>query len=245
MVFNDPAFNGRSVVELAEGHLVALLGDCTKRICRPTKVHGKNEPWPIRNPREKLGIIGWATSDARLQSGSRLGMEVWFYDNRPVAQEVGEEMGWAYCDDLGKLFAGSDIVTVHISAKDAHGNDNVNLLDTHLGALGSDRPSTSPRLFLNLARGNLHTPEALLDAVASGAIRRAAVDVYPEEPGPGQKSWDNPYANEPRVICTPHIGAATQEAQPALPVVLHPQWKHSIVLHNERLCLRARTKCRA
>jgi len=42
------------------------------------------------------------------------------------------------------------------------------------------------------------------------------VDVYPEEPGSGQKSWHNPYAECPAIGCTPHIGAATQEAQPRI-----------------------------
>jgi D-3-phosphoglycerate dehydrogenase / 2-oxoglutarate reductase len=40
--------------------------------------------------------------------------------------------------------------------------------------------------------------------------------VFPEEPAPGAEKWENPYAHEPRVTCTPHIGAATQEAQPRI-----------------------------
>jgi len=51
--------------------------------------------------------------------------------------------------------------------------------------------------------------------VREGAIRRAAVDVYPDEPSPGQ-GWENPYHDLPQVVCTPHIGAATQEAQPRI-----------------------------
>jgi D-3-phosphoglycerate dehydrogenase len=62
----------------------------------------------------------------------------------------------------------------------------------------------------------VHSPAALLDAIRSGQIHRAAVDVYPREPAPGSDRWSNPYADEERVICTPHIGAATQEAQPRI-----------------------------
>jgi D-3-phosphoglycerate dehydrogenase len=40
--------------------------------------------------------------------------------------------------------------------------------------------------------------------------------VFPEEPRPGAAAWENPYADEPRVACTPHIGAATEEAQPRI-----------------------------
>ena len=90
------------------------------------------------------------------------------------------------------------------------------MLDPMLAQLGADRDPSSPRIFLNLARGSLYSPEALLEAVRSGRIRRAAVDVYPNEPAPGDEEWVNPYHNEARVVCTPHIGAATQEAQPRI-----------------------------
>ena len=46
-----------------------------------------------------------------------------------------------------------------------------------LGSLAADRPEPSPRIFMNLARGNVHGTEALLAAVQSGAIRRAAASV--------------------------------------------------------------------
>jgi D-3-phosphoglycerate dehydrogenase len=139
-----------------------------------------------------------------------------FFDTRPVAQEVGLEMGWAMTGSLSELFRTSDMVTVHTSAKDAWEHDNVGFLDAVLTELGAERPEPCPRVFLNLARGNLHSSDALLDAVRSGAIRRAAVDVYPHEPGPGEPSWVNPYADEERISCTPHIGAATLEAQPRI-----------------------------
>ena len=79
------------------------------------------------------------------------------------------------------------------------GQDNAGFLDDVLGELGRDRAAGGPRIFLNLARGNLHSSDALLHAIEKGAIRRAAVDVYPEEPRPGQADWRNPYADEPRV----------------------------------------------
>jgi D-3-phosphoglycerate dehydrogenase len=68
---------------------------------------------------------------------------------------------------------------------------------------------------LNLARGFLFSPEDLLAAVRAGHVRRAAVDVYPEEPR-GSEPWSNPYAAEPRIATTPHLGAATLDAQPRI-----------------------------
>ncbi len=218
LVFNDPVSNARSVVELAMAHLIAL-----SRRLYETDVAMNESRWE-KNATGRyeilgktLGIVGLGNIGRQVaRVAEAFGMDIRFYDTRLVAQEVGEEMGWAKCDTLEDLFRGSDMVTVHTSAKDFRGRDNAGLLDQVLGQLGAERSNNSPRLFLNLARGNVHNTQPLLDAVRSGAIRRAAVDVYPSEPRPGQDDWANPYANEYRIVCTPHIGAATQEAQPRI-----------------------------
>jgi D-3-phosphoglycerate dehydrogenase len=218
LVFNDPISNGRSVVELAIGHLVALA-----RRLYETDVEMHANDWKktasgrFEILDKTLGIVGLGNiGRATARAAEAMGMDIAFYDNRLVAQEVGVEMGWRKADSLQELFRTSDCVSVHTSARDAWDNDNAGMLDDVLGELAADLGDSSPRIFLNLARGNLHSTEALRAAIASGAIRRAAVDVYPEEPAPGQPAWSNPYADEPRVTCTPHIGAATQEAQPRI-----------------------------
>jgi D-3-phosphoglycerate dehydrogenase len=218
LVFNDPVSNARSVVELALGHMVAL-----SRRLYETDVATHENKWQktalgrFEVLGKRLGVVGLGNIGRQVaRTCEAFGVEVGFYDNRLVAQEVGEEMGWTRYEELGDLFANSDIVTVHTSAFDAQGKSNQGLLDDVLHRLAENRGDRSPRIFLNLARGNVHSTEALRAAVDSGAIRRAAVDVYPEEPAPGQPAWSNPYADEPRVTCTPHIGAATQEAQPRI-----------------------------
>ena len=218
LVFNDPVSNARSVVELVMAHLIAL----SRRLYETDVAMSENRweknatgRYEIRG--KELGIVGLGNIGRQVaRVAEAFGMGVRFYDTRHVAQEIGQEMGWTKCDSLEELFRGSDMVTVHTSAKDFRGRDNEGLLDNVLGQLGADLSSNSPRLFLNLARGNAHNTQPLLDAVLSGAIRRAAVDVYPSEPRPGQTDWRNPYADEFRVVCTPHIGAATQEAQPRI-----------------------------
>ena len=218
LVFNDPISNGRSVVELAIGHLIAL-----SRRLYETDVEMHASAWNksasgrFEILGKTLGVVGLGNiGRATARAAEAMGMRIRFYDNRLVAQEVGIEMGWEKASSLSELFRTSDCVTVHTSARDAWDRDNNQLLNDVLGELAADRPEGSPRIFLNLARGNLHSTEALLAAVRSGAIRRAAVDVYPSEPAPGQAAWSNPYADEPRISCTPHIGAATQEAQPRI-----------------------------
>jgi len=218
LVFNDPVSNGRSVVELALGHMISL----SRRLYEThvaTRAHRweKSSSGRFEVRGKRLGIVGLGNIGRQVaRVASELGLRVAFNDTRPVAHEVGVEMGWQGAESLERLFRSVDMVSVHTSARDTWGRDNAGLLDPVLSQLGADRPSNSPRVFLNLARGNLHSSEALLDAVRGGAIRRAAVDVYPEEPGPGLEPWTNPYAEEPRIMCTPHIGAATQEAQPRI-----------------------------
>ncbi|MFT4622884.1 MAG: D-3-phosphoglycerate dehydrogenase [Myxococcota bacterium] len=218
LVFNDPVSNGRSVVELAIGHLIAL-----SRRLYETNEQMHNSAWEksatgrYEIAGKWLGVLGLGNIGRQVaRRCEKLGMRIRFFDNRLVAQEVGEEFGWERCATPLELFQKSDAVTVHTSARDALGQDNAGMLDSVLAELGADRPSESPRIYLNLARGNLHGSESLLAAVASGAIRRAAVDVYPEEPAPGATSWVNPYASQPAIVCTPHVGAATQEAQPRI-----------------------------
>lgn len=218
LVFNDPISNGRSVVELAVAHMIAL----SRRLYETdAQMHAHRWDKSAASRYEvlgkRLGIFGLGNIGRQVaRVAELLGMEIWFYDTRPVAQEVGRELGFHGCSSPSELFRNVDIVTVHTSANDAWGHANAGLLDPFLGELGADRPATSPRVFLNLARGNVHSSEALLAAVGAGQIQRAAVDVYAEEPAPGQDDWKNPYASEPRIACTPHIGAATEEAQPRI-----------------------------
>lgn len=217
LVFNDPVSNARSVVELAIGHLISL----SRRLYETnasTHAHGfdKSDKERFEVEGKILGVLGLGNIGRQVaRAAEALGMRIRFYDSRPVAMEVGQEMGWKRAESMVDLFRSCDYITCHTSAKDAWGKDNEGLLDNVLAQLGADLPAESPRIFLNLARGNLHSSDALNEAVTSGAIRRAAVDVYPDEPRPGSM-WQNPYASQERIVCTPHIGAATQEAQPRI-----------------------------
>ena len=218
LVFNDPVSNGRSVVELAIGHLIALSRRLyeTNDSCRRGAWEKNNlHRYEVRG--KVLGVLGLGNiGRATARAAEALGMQIRFFDCREVAREVGRELGWQACASMDELFATSDAVTVHVSAHDADGSSNQALLGPELLLrLGAERPEGSPRIFLNLSRGFLYPPEALIGAVEQGAIRRAAVDVYPDEPR-GKEPWTNPYADVPRIIVTPHLGASTQEAQPRI-----------------------------
>lgn len=219
LVFNDPISNGRSVVEMVVGHLISLSRRFyeTDQRCR-SGLWDKNNHERYEIQGKILGVLGMGNiGRAVARTCQNLGMQIRFHDTRQVAVELGQELGFEYASSVADLFSGSDYVSVHVSATDVQRNSNAGLLDGGvLLQLGAQRPEESPRIYLNLSRGFLHQPQALLDAVAAGRIRRAAVDVYPVEPCSMDGAWENPYAAEARVILTPHIGASTLEAQPRI-----------------------------
>jgi D-3-phosphoglycerate dehydrogenase len=68
-------------------------------------------------------------------------------------------------------------------------------------------------LFLNLSRGFVVDYDALRDALVSGHLAGAAVDVFPVEPKSRGDAFDSPLRGLPNVILTPHVGGSTEEAQ--------------------------------
>lgn len=220
LVTNDPISNGRSVVELVFGEMVCLA----RRIFEANHASKRNE-WTKNNVRryelkgKTLGIVGLGNIGKQVaQMGEdAFGMDIVFYDDRELAREVGLALGWRAAANLGEVFRESDFLTVHVSAENDHGETNRNMLTyEHFSQLGEARGENSPRIFINAGRGFLFEPDELKRAVDEGKVLRAAVDVYPEEPGSTGDAWANPYAHHPTVVTTPHIGAATQEAQPRI-----------------------------
>ncbi|MFO8098128.1 MAG: NAD(P)-dependent oxidoreductase [Salinibacter sp.] len=219
LVLNDPVSNGRSVVEMVLGEMIVLA----RRLFTANE-SGRRHQWTKDSTRryelmnKSLSVIGLGNIGKQLaRLADALGMNVYFYDRSEVAREVGTTLGWTACDSLSDAFRKGDFVTVHVSAEDPQGQPNEGLLDySHFCQLGADRSDNSPRAFINAARGFLYDPADLKRAIAEGHVRAAAVDVYPNEPGSADEEWTNPYATEDRVLSTPHIGAATQEAQPRI-----------------------------
>ncbi|MEE2829848.1 MAG: NAD(P)-dependent oxidoreductase [Myxococcota bacterium] len=219
LILNDPRSNGRSVAEMVMSHLIVgsrrLPGAWAE-----TREHrwAKSASGRFEIKGKRLGILGLGNIGKMVaRMAENFGMEVLFHDTDEVAVAVGETMEWESVDSPGELFAQSDLVTVHVSAEDGRGRSNRGVLSLEqLMELGKDRPEDSPRVLVNLARGFVFDPAHLKEAIAAGVVRQAFVDVYPDEPQVGALGWDNPYADEPAVFCTPHIGAATRDAQPRI-----------------------------
>jgi D-3-phosphoglycerate dehydrogenase len=219
LVQNDPVSNGRSVVEMVVGEMILL----SRRLYTANE-SGRRHRWTKDSTRryelmdKTLSIIGLGNIGKQLaRLADSFGMDIYFYDKSDVAQEVGTTLGWTSCGSISEAFRKGDFVTVHVSAEDPQGQSNEGLLGyDHFRQLGADRPDNSPRAFINAARGFLYNPADLKRAVEKDHVRAAAVDVFPEEPGSEDEDWTNPYAELDNVFTTPHIGAATQEAQPRI-----------------------------
>jgi D-3-phosphoglycerate dehydrogenase len=101
--------------------------------------------------------------------------------------------------DLDALLARADFITLHVPLTD----QTRNILDRD--ALAKTKKGVR---IINCARGGLVDEAALADALKSGHVAGAAFDVFSVEP-----ATENPLFDLPNVVCTPHLGAATTEAQ--------------------------------
>lgn len=162
--------------------------------------------WPqkqVRSGREldgkTIGIIGLgAVGQTLARLAGCLGMRVIAYDvivNDKLFCELGVEQV-----DMERLFAESDIVTVHVP-----------LTPETRGLLNSRRISAMKKgaLLINTARGGIVDDVALLDALKNGRLGGAAVDVFEKEPLPAGSVFADPV---PNLILTPHIAGGTVES---------------------------------
>lgn len=219
LVFNDPVSNGRSVAEMVLGEMICMgrrifeAADETHRHQWEKSQHGRFE---LQG--KTLSVIGLGRIGKQVaQLCEAFGMKIAFFDNREVAQEVGETLGWHRAATLQEAFEIGHVVTLHVSAEDYRGRANDNFIDLAcLMSMGTKTEVDGPKLFINAARGVIYRAEDLVQAVKEGPIDYAMVDVFPREPKAPGEPWVNPYAEVPQIYATPHIGAATQEAQPRI-----------------------------
>lgn len=145
-----------------------------------------------------LGVIGFGRIGRLVtERAQAFGMEVIAYDPY-VSEEVGRELDVTLVD-LEDLFPAADYITLHtaVTPETEHIINEAALAQMKKGVV-----------IVNGARGKLIDEQALADALQSGKVRAAGVDVYSTEP-----PENNPLIGLPNVIHTPHLGASTKEAQ--------------------------------
>lgn len=146
-----------------------------------------------------LGIIGLGRIGQAVASRARgLEMKIIGYDPFVTAARA-KELGVELVDSIDDMLPVVDYLTVHTPLSD----ETRNLI----GAGRIARMKKGVRL-INCARGGIYDEAALVEGLKSGQIGGVALDVYPEEP-----CTSNPLFGMPNVLCTPHLGASTEEAQ--------------------------------
>jgi len=198
-VKNTPRASSQSVAELAIAHMfscarfVSVAGHTMREGKWEKKAYGKG----IEISGKTLGIIGFGRIGQLLcRMAKGLGMNV-------IAQDIfhipgiEDDLGMKYVE-LDELLASSDFISLHTPAIDGKPLINAETIAKMKDGV----------IFVNTSRGNNVDTVALLDALNSGKIRGAGLDVYATEPTP-----DPALLAHPAVSCTPHIGGSTKEAQ--------------------------------
>jgi len=211
-VINTPASSSQSVAELVMGQLFSIsrfLNDSFKNM-----EHGdfntlkKNYGKGVELRGKTLGIIGFGRIGQSLASYALgIGMDVIAVDNMACTVNIPVKLGNSQDvsvsisteTDLKSMLGKCDYISIHVP-KQADGSAVIGTAEFALMKNGV-------RL-ANAARGGVFDEMALLAALNSGKVAACALDVYENEPNPNKE-----LLTHPKIACTPHIGAATMEAQ--------------------------------
>lgn len=210
-VINTPAASSRSVAELAMAHMLSLsrflyqsnrsmpatgdsaFNDLKKAYAKGSELEGKT-----------LGIIGFGRIGQEMaRVGLGLGMNIVAVD--PYVSEANvkvgpDKLGFSTdikTSDMDTLLGTSDYISLHIPS----------VGDPILGSKEFTKMKQGV-FIVNASRGGTIDEDALLQALDSGKVAAAGLDVFDNEPTPRRD-----ILSHPRISLTPHIGASTEEAQ--------------------------------
>lgn len=196
-VANTPNSSSDSVAELALAHMFAV-----SRFVNISNVTMREGKWEkkkyngIELGGKTLGLVGFGRISKSLAiKASALGMNI-IYTNRRGKVEGYDK--YEYCN-LNKLISKADFISLHIPFIKDQG--------VVIGKKEFDMMKDGA-ILINCARGGVVDEDALVEALDSGKLLGAGIDVFESEPTNNTK-----LINHPKVSVTPHIGAATREAQ--------------------------------
>lgn len=210
VVMNTPGGSSVTVAELALGMILSLYrhvpaatasvksGKWEKKRFQGREIAGKT-----------LGVVGIGNIGSVLVDRARaMRMRVVAYDPF-ITPEAAAKLGAALVD-LETLWREADVISLHVPLTDKtrHLVDAKTIAKMKRGAI-----------LVNCARGGIVDERAVADALASGHLGGAALDVFEKEP----PAADHPLFAQPGFVCTPHIGASTEEAQSAVAIALAEQ----------------------
>ncbi len=201
-VFNAPYSNTRSVAELVIGAAIMLI----RRIPDKNKfahegIWYKEAKGSFELRGKTLGIIGYGNIGTQVSIlAEAMGMKVKFYDIITKLPLGNAEAA----DSLKSIVSQSDIISLHVPETASTKNlINKNIL----------KQFKKGSILINYARGEVVDIEALSQALESGHLSGAGIDVLPWEPEKNGDSFNSPLQGLSNVLLTPHIGGSTEEAQ--------------------------------
>ena len=234
-VINTPASSSISVAELVMAHLFGMMRNLHKAN-RSMPVEGTTRFKELKKEYEKgselrgktLGVIGFGRIGkwtARYAIGA--GMKVIYSDHSATAEAIDLEIGGTTVRvpvklvEIDELLQRSDAITVHVPAQ----KDGQPVLGA--AELAKVKPGV---VIVNTARGGCVEEAALLNAMKDGRVRAAAIDVFEKEPTPSTE-----ILTAENLSLSPHIGAATAEAQERIGDELADQiitWRSTVTVNG-------------
>lgn len=202
VVFNAPFSNTRSVAELVLGQIILLLRGVPEKNAKAHRGEWDKSATGSYEARGKtLGIIGYGHIGTQLSIlAEHLGMRVQFYDVEDKLV-LGNS---TQVKTLQQLLNTSDVVSLHVPETE-HTQNMIGKAELEQMKQGS--------ILINAARGTVIDIDALNDALESGKLNGAAIDVFPVEPKSNSEEFVSVLRKFDNVILTPHVGGSTQEAQ--------------------------------
>ena len=202
IVVNSPDGNTMAAAE----HTIALMLAMARNIA-PAATSTKEGKWERSKfvgcelYKKTLGIIGFGKIGSHVgEIALALGMKVLIYDPF-TTKDIVEKFGGEYVENLDDFWKRPDFITVHVPKT----KDTINMINKST----IKKMKNGVRL-VNCARGGIINENDLKEAINSGYVAGAAIDVYENEPN----ITECPLIGcEGNIVLTPHLGASTQEAQ--------------------------------
>ncbi|HSK13486.1 MAG TPA: phosphoglycerate dehydrogenase [Phnomibacter sp.] len=202
VVFNAPYSNTRSVAELVIGASIMLIRRIIdKNLAAHRGIWMKDATGSFELRGKTLGIIGYGNIGSQVSVlAEAMGLKVIFYDiltKLPLGNAVA-------CKSLKEMVGKADIVSLHVPET----KSTQNLINKSI--LKHFKPAS---ILINYARGEVVDLDDLAEALTSGQLSGAAIDVFPVEPEKNGETFSTPLQGLENVLLTPHIGGSTLEAQ--------------------------------
>jgi len=204
LVLNCPGVNNNAVAELTLGFLFSMMRELQRATSgMKANLWEKKELVGNEAAGRSIGLLGFgAIGNLVGKACHALGMAVNVYD--PRAHELKNKPEYSFVKNwfsgIDEIFASSDVVSLHMPLMDSTKN-SITAAQFSKMKKGS--------YFINCSRGGIANEADLLNALNDGTLAGAALDVFDKEP----TAPDHPLVKHAKVICAPHIGAATKEAQ--------------------------------